>query len=187
MDLFPVGWTLEHLEHWFRCAIALAEKSTEERPDLPRGSDKSPSWAPSPRGLVTHAHLIVRHLGLPGSPAEARGQMDRAGCLADLRDVLAFFRRALSNPQQTPRVVLRDRTEGPVVLGKPKRKLTTAQYDVVKALLDAGETGLTKDKLVSNSRHEDARGVLKRLAKKDDDWQQVIDFAGETGGGYRLK
>jgi hypothetical protein len=86
-----------------------------------------------------------------------------------------------------PRVVLRGREEGPIVLGKPKRKLTTPQYNVVQALLDAGDGGLTKDELVSKSGHEDARGILTRLAEKDADWKEVIHFAGQTGGGYRIK
>jgi hypothetical protein len=41
------------------------------------------------------------------------------------------------------RVFLRGREEGPLVLGKEKQKLSKARYDVVKALLDAGEAGLT--------------------------------------------
>jgi len=85
------------------------------------------------------------------------------------------------------RVALRGREEEPIVLGKTKRKLTLPQYNVVKALLDAGDVGLTKDELVSKSGHEDARGILTRLAKKDPDWKQVIHFAGQTGGGYRIK
>jgi len=86
-----------------------------------------------------------------------------------------------------PLVVLRDRVEGPKVLGKTKRKLTTPQYNVVRALLDAGDAGLTKDELVSKSLHEDARGILKRLADSDPDWKKVIHFAGRTGGRYRIK
>jgi hypothetical protein len=89
--------------------------------------------------------------------------------------------------QASPRVVLRGRTDGPIVLQKTKKKLTKAQYNVVKALLDAGDIGLTKDQLVSQSGHEDACGILTRLADKDDDWKQVIHFAGQTGGGYRIK
>jgi hypothetical protein len=86
-----------------------------------------------------------------------------------------------------PRVILRGRAEGPIVLQEIKRKLTTPQYNVVKALLDAGDAGLTKDELVSRSGHEDARGILKRLADSDPDWNEVIHFAGLTGGGYRVK
>jgi hypothetical protein len=85
------------------------------------------------------------------------------------------------------RVVLRGRDEGPLLLGKPKRKLTTPRYNVVKALLDAGDVGLTKDELVTESGHEDARGILTRLAESDADWRKVIHFAGVTGGRYRIK
>jgi hypothetical protein len=96
MDVFPVGWTLPHLERWFTYAFTIVEEvNADERFDIPPGSDRSPTYAPTPRGLVAHAHLIVRHLGLPDSPTEPRGPMDRLGCLAELRDLLGFFRRAL--------------------------------------------------------------------------------------------
>jgi hypothetical protein len=85
-----------------------------------------------------------------------------------------------------PRVVLRGPAEGPFVLGREKRPLTLAQYDVVKALLDAGERGLSKDELDRQSGHGDARKLLKRLAALDDDWQAVIHFPGKPGGGYRI-
>jgi hypothetical protein len=65
--------------------------------------------------------------------------------------------------------------------------LTTPQYDVVKALLDGGDAGLSKDELVSKSGHEDARGILKRLADSDPDWNEVIHFAGQPGGRYHIK
>lgn len=85
------------------------------------------------------------------------------------------------------RVVLRGRTEGPIVLARKKRILTSAQYDVVDALLGAGDAGLTKDELVTRSKHEDARGILNRLAASDADWREVIYFAERTGGRYRIK
>jgi hypothetical protein len=99
MDVFPTGWTLPHLEHWFTYALCIA--GMEDRGDIPPGSEKSPSYAPTPRGLVTHAHLILRHLGLPGAPPEPRVAMDRQGCLAELRDLLAFFRRQLRPSDET--------------------------------------------------------------------------------------
>jgi hypothetical protein len=89
--------------------------------------------------------------------------------------------------REDPRVKLRGRDEGPIVLGTTKRKLTTPQYNVVKALLDAGHAGLTKDELVEKSGHEDARGILTRLSASDDDWKEVIHFAVQTGGGYRIR
>jgi hypothetical protein len=98
MDVIPTGWTMPHLEAWFGYALSVANDDhlNNNRCDLVPGSDASPTYLPTPRGLVTHAHLIVRHLALPSSPTEPRGLMDRAGCLADLRDVLNFFRRALA-------------------------------------------------------------------------------------------
>jgi hypothetical protein len=84
------------------------------------------------------------------------------------------------------RVDLRGREEGPMVLGKTKEKLTTPQYKVVKALLAAGDEGLTKNELIGKSGHGDAVNVLKRLSHKDD-WQSVIHLAGITGGRYRIK
>jgi hypothetical protein len=93
MNVFPAGWDLAHLERWFDYALEMA--GLEDRRDIPPGSDRSPAYAPTPRGLVAHAHLIVRHLRLPNSPAEPRGVMDRQGCIAELRDLLDFFRRAL--------------------------------------------------------------------------------------------
>lgn len=98
MDVFPIGWTLPHLEGWFSYAFDIAKM--EDRGDIRAGSEKSPSYAPTPRGLVTHAHLMVRHLGLAGSPTEPRGPMDRAGCLGELRDILRFFRQTLEPGKQ---------------------------------------------------------------------------------------
>jgi len=84
------------------------------------------------------------------------------------------------------KVQLFGQQEQPIVSGKEKERLTNAQYDVVLALLQAGERGLTKDELDHESKHGDARGVLKRLTDKDSDWRAVIPFPGMTGGGYRI-
>jgi|GEM_PF-6624073 len=92
-DTFPIGWTLPHLERWFNYALDMA--SIKDRSDIPPGSEMSPSYAPLPRDLVTHAHLILRHLGLLNSPTEPRQSMDRAGCLAELRDILVFLQRTI--------------------------------------------------------------------------------------------
>ncbi len=86
-----------------------------------------------------------------------------------------------------PRVVLGAPGERPLVLGREKRLLTLAQFDVVKALLDAGERGLSKDELDRQSKHGDARKTMKRLADSDPDWKAVLHFPGRTGGGYRIR
>lgn len=74
-----------------------------------------------------------------------------------------------------------------LVRGKPIKKITHAQYDVVKTLLEAGVTGLHKRALVNNSKHGDALGILDRLAEESADWDAVIEKAAKAGFGYRLK
>jgi hypothetical protein len=75
--------------------------------------------------------------------------------------------------------------EFPCVDGKEKDTLTTAQYNVIDAMIQA-EKSLTKDDLDRKSGHGDARKVLKRLAKRDPGWAAVISFPGTTGKGYRI-
>jgi hypothetical protein len=93
MDTYPAGWTLSHIQAWFKCAFGFA--SITERPDLEAGSEKSPSYAPTPRGLVSHAFLIVRHLKMKGGPKEPTGPMDVHGCLAALREVQEFIESSM--------------------------------------------------------------------------------------------
>lgn len=71
------------------------------------------------------------------------------------------------------------------ILGKEKPPITTAQYNVVKVLLEAGSIGLSKDELVKKSGHEGALKTLKGLAKEDD-WKKVISLAGKAGMRYRI-
>jgi hypothetical protein len=76
----------------------------------------------------------------------------------------------------------------PIVKGKKKPALTKPRYDVVATLIRAGEAGLSKDALDKNSKHGDARRVLRRLADGDRDWRAVIQFPGTGGMGkhYRI-
>jgi hypothetical protein len=85
-----------------------------------------------------------------------------------------------------PVVILAGTTKQPIVRGTPKPVLRHAQYHVVKALLDAGETGLTVDQLVHHSGHTDARGILKRLAESGEGWRSVLHFPGRAGGHSRI-
>jgi hypothetical protein len=89
-------------------------------------------------------------------------------------------------PRTSVPVLLSGLGHCPIVYGTEKEQLTRAQYDVVKALLDAGERGLSKDELDSKSRHGDARKILQRLANSDPDWKAVIHFPGKPGIGYRI-
>ena len=66
-------------------------------------------------------------------------------------------------------------------------KLTEPQHNVLKALLDAGTEGLSLKQLNTESKRQDARKILKRLADKNPPWEKVIDFAGKAGRGYRIR
>ncbi len=83
-------------------------------------------------------------------------------------------------------VVLRGRGRGPLVLGKVKPCLTEAEDNVVQALLDAGEEGLSMHQLEKKSGHTEARKVLARLRKSDGDWEKVIHMARRKGCPYRI-
>ena len=84
------------------------------------------------------------------------------------------------------RVTLFDQNDRPHIDGKSKERLTGPGFNVVSALIEAGKGGLTKDKLVNQSGHSDARAILDRLKKKDKDWDSVLIFPGVTAGGYRI-
>jgi hypothetical protein len=86
-------------------------------------------------------------------------------------------------------------TDGrPVILGafgKPaivngilKDVVFYGPYTVIRALLDAGDVGLSKDEL--EAVNSAARRILKQL-KKDADWNSVIDMPGPRGRGKRYR
>jgi len=88
---------------------------------------------------------------------------------------------------QSKKVKLFGPGEQPEVNGKRKPILTLARYDAVQTLIEAGETGLTKDQLDDKSGHSDARKLLKALAKDDADWARAILFPGTPGKRYRIR
>ncbi len=85
-----------------------------------------------------------------------------------------------------PQVVLRGATDGPIVLGKERPRLTPAQYQVVKTLIDAFPDRLSKDELKGKSKVGDPIKVIDRLAKKDKDWAVVLYKPGQPHGGYGI-
>jgi hypothetical protein len=86
------------------------------------------------------------------------------------------------------RVQLFGSGEQPIIDGKKKEILTKARYNVVQALLEAGESGLSKDDLDKKSGHSDAHKLLKAVANIDADWKKVIYLPGRGGMGkhYRI-
>jgi len=87
---------------------------------------------------------------------------------------------------QSERVKLHAPDEEPEIDGLPVPKLPAAQYDVIKALLEAGRLGLGKDDLDNKSGHTEARKRLKATAEKSAAWKDVIVFPGTTGRKYRV-
>jgi hypothetical protein len=75
-----------------------------------------------------------------------------------------------------------------VTIGGSEKKLRKAGFDCVKALYNAGPSGLTKDQLDIKSGHSEARKILSLLKRSDADWHEVIVFPGvNAAGGYRLR
>ncbi len=70
------------------------------------------------------------------------------------------------------------------VMGREKPPLTHAQRAVIKALIEAGEDGLSKDEL--EAVRPSARRILTHL-RRDSDWAQVIVMAGGTNGRYHIR
>lgn len=85
-------------------------------------------------------------------------------------------------------VVLRGPTDCPLVLGREVPRLTQPQYDVIQALVAAGEKGLSLDQLKRLSGHDTAEKTLKGLAKnkKLTEWKRVILLPGKPYCRYRL-
>lgn len=96
--------------------------------------------------------------------------------------------RASGEEPEVPKaVIVLDGPGKPItVKGNEKAALTDPQYHVIQALLEAGSPGLNKDQLVKKSGHGDAVRILKRIARIDGDWQEVIGLAGKPGGRYRV-
>lgn len=87
---------------------------------------------------------------------------------------------------QRPPVVLNGPGGSPSVLGRTMPPLTRARYDVVRALLEAGDDGLTGDQLVEKSSCGGAVTTLKRLARQPG-WSEVIRLPGAPGLRYRIR
>ncbi len=130
-------------------------------------------------------HLLPKSEKLPEArpkpPAEPAATADQSAPSPPIRlaDSLSRVMQRIPVP-----VVLLSPGDPPLVLGEPKPLLTGQQFRVVKALLDAGEGGLSKAAL--NKLCGDALGVLKRLHDSDEDWKAVIRLAGTKGKKYRI-
>jgi hypothetical protein len=124
---------------------------------------------PGPRELVAHAYLLVRHMNLPGSPAEPPC-LDLSGCGGALRDVQAFFRRIFNT---TPRVTCGKATWKTLMPGKPPEGDEPASINEEKAppdptLFTLGNWDLSTAAVAKYKTHEfplkkTSRRLLARL------------------------
>ena len=142
-----------------------------------------------------HGRGLIR--SLPTVPAFRRTRLNAGRCAEKLRQGLQELLQghgpvpSAGDGQSETRdskccVVLRSKAAGPLVLGLEVSPVTSARYDVLKALVDAGEDGLSLAELIRRSGHGSARNVLKNLAGTSSAWQQVILLPGAPGRRYRL-
>jgi hypothetical protein len=89
-------------------------------------------------------------------------------------------------PIDPPPFVLGDRdVRQPIVNGVRQRRLTEAQFDVMKAVRDAAPDVLTKEGLIDKSGHQDAVGVLRRLLHDEPVYRTLMALSGRERKGYR--
>jgi hypothetical protein len=158
-------------------------------------------------GFVSSAWQSLRHLAgassYPNEPPPPAGYADAVRALDPVinwcsqrmggagaqtgQTVVQTGQAPAPTAQAVPSVHLGGQADDPIVRGKQKEYLRSTQYNVVKALLQAGKAGLTKKQLVERSGHTDAVGILKRLANSDPDWKAVISLPRTSGKGYRIK
>jgi hypothetical protein len=113
--------------------------------------------------------------------------------LEGVTEILARSKAATAPPNETPKppsppVILGDLGDKPRVRGEEVPPLNKPRFDVIKALLDVWPKRLSKDELIAKSGHQDAVGILRRLAKhkRRPEWASVIELAGERCVGYGI-
>ncbi len=152
--------------------------------------------------LAENEHLVARvdddqgkvvQKSPPGTDWPARKKMRQERGLPPLRGkrkggFTGKGKTSATQPVATSpsgRVCLHADGEKPTIDGEQVGVLTTPQYNVIMALMQAGERGLSKDQL-QQSGHSSARDIMRRLRCKDKAWQSVLSFPGIAGKGYRI-
>jgi hypothetical protein len=146
----------------------------------PRGATQGPS--PPSAQEAGHGEETAE----PSSSAPPAAALSRSGEARNPTTLTNEGAQPASTTGRQPPVKLGSPGDRPLVRGTPKDPLSAPQFDVVHALLAAGERGLSKDELQQNSKRGDPLGILRRLAKSDADWGAVIRFPGRVGGRYRI-
>ena len=86
---------------------------------------------------------------------------------------------------ETERVQLFEPDEAPYIDGVEQTPITSAQYEVVLALVKNAPRRLDKDTI--EGIRDGARRALRDLAKSNRYWRKVLLFAQVKGGGYGIK
>jgi hypothetical protein len=99
MELYPTGLELPNLEPWFRYLMECINSKIPDRDEyvfeVGEEGMGEPS-APTIRGMVAHAHMILRYHGPAGGPEEPEEPLDRAGYLVHARKVWDYLRKSLA-------------------------------------------------------------------------------------------
>ena len=161
--------------------------------------DSKEEWRVLDNVLHTLAWFRSRELirSVPNVPALKRTKLNAGRCAEILRQ---WLNELVQSPGTSPSnadgqddsarrvccVVLRSKGDKPLVHGREVPSVTSAQYDVLRALIGAGADGLSLTELSKRSGHGSARNVLGNLASKSSVWKQVILLPGAPGRRYRL-
>jgi hypothetical protein len=102
LGTYPAGYTWPHVEAWFAFAEAVLNGVQRSGGgEWPSGNELG-APALSPRGLIIHAHLLLRHPRLANAltniPPEPHGPLTLEQCHAELLKVRDFLRAAIGPP-----------------------------------------------------------------------------------------
>ena len=169
MAVAPLGYTPAHLRRWFAVAKAYANFNQ------PAGGMTVPP-VPSPRELVAHAWLILRHL-IPhrDCPAEPVVEMNMAGCVGKLREAEHFIIDRLKVDARPAAVAATVQPDGPVGLDRfhwrgRSVRVSGRQYSLLAALFKNDDKTATVDDIMhavygddDSGREEALRKIVSRL------------------------
>ena len=168
----------------------LARSPFLDRPELEKWIKTTLIWSePSPKRRTAKSSAKKRR---EARNAQILKEIEKGESLREVAEVFgmspANVHRVAKLERQKAAVIIGSRNEPPIVLNEPKPILTTGQYDVVRALLNAGRDGLSKSELGEFSGHPTtALKILRNLKNSDPGWAKVIIFPqARQRGGYRI-
>jgi integrase len=127
-------------------------------------------------------------------PENPRGHLE-ARCKERLLRRITFpmlyrFRRAQdarlslgldASPERRPSYVIGAPDENVVVLDVDQGRLPRGQYDVLKAIIDAGPDGILASEIAATAKHDSAQKIVRRLIARS---KELSDFIGMPARGH---